>query len=359
MTDNFKKYTRNELLEVTRIRKYETKIGEVADCFRNAQQSLEEALSETDAAYVVIGIPEDAGVRANYGIAGTASLWPSFLQSFLNIQSNSYMEGHSLFLAGAFDFSKEMNLVNAMAPDAEERIKALNSLVEKIDDAVEEKVKVICRSGKIPVMIGGGHNNAYGAIKGAAKGLHAIEAIPLAQISAINLDAHTDYRMKEGRHSGNAFRYADSDGYLNKYFVIGPHENYLQQYIIDDMVSSPFMDFISFEDIFIKEKKNFMQAVAHATGFVEDNYTGIELDMDAIHHVLSSAMTPSGITALLARKFLHFVATDCKVAYLHICEGAITLANGTVENSTGKLVSYFVSDFIKSHFEANQNGFRK
>lgn len=359
MTDNFKKYTRSELLTATRIRKYETKLGEVVHCFGNHDQTLEEALGQSKATYVVIGIPEDAGIRANYGIAGAATLWPSFLTSFLNLQSNRYLNGDAIFFAGAFDFSKELNLVNATAPDNEERIKALNILVEKIDNAVEEKIKIICRSGKIPILIGGGHNNAYGAIKGAAKGLYALEAIPLAQISVINLDAHTDYRMQEGRHSGNAFRYADNDGYLNRYFVIGPHENYLQEYIIKDMVSSPFLDFISFEDIFIKEKKNFMQAVAHATGFVEDNYTGIELDLDAITNVLTSAMTPSGITALMARKFLHFVATDCKIAYLHICEGAIRLADGAMDNNTGKLVSYLLSDFVKSHSEANQNGLIK
>lgn len=356
MRDNFKKFTRGVLLSLTHLRKYETKTGETIQCFENDKLSLEEALAHTSASYVIIGIPEDAGVQANFGIAGTQTLWPSFLQSFLNMQNNRYLDGKLIFLAGAFDFSKELNLIKATAPDPEEKIRVLNSLVEFIDIAVEEQVKIISRAGKIPILVGGGHNNAYGAIKGAAKGLHSIDAIPLAQISAINLDAHTDYRMREGRHSGNAFRYADADGYLNRYFVIGPHENYLQEYVIKDMESSPFFDFVSFEDIFIRERKNFMQAVVHATGFVEDNYTGIELDMDSITNVLSSAMTPSGVTSVMARRFLHFVATDCRIAYLHICEGASSLANGLIDPGAGKLVSYLVSDFIKSHFDANHNG---
>lgn len=355
--DNFKKYTRESLLSVTHIRKYETKIGEIAQCFQNKDQSFEEALSRSEAPYVILGIPEDAGVQANQGIAGAQSLWQPFVQSFANLQHNRYLDGTRIFMAGAFDFTDELNLIKATAPDAGEKMLALSSLVEKMDDLVEEKIKIICRSGKIPVIIGGGHNNAYGAIKGAAKGLHAIEAIPLAQISAINLDAHTDYRMREGRHSGNAFRYADGDGYLNRYFVIGTHENYLQEYVLHDMDESPFLDYISYEDIFIREVKNFMQAVAHATGFVEDNFTGIEMDLDAIEGTLSSAMTPAGISTLMARKFIHFVATDCKIAYLHICEGATALANGITDNTTGKLVSYLVSDFIKSHSEANKNGF--
>ncbi len=353
MRDNFKKFTREVLLSYTHLRKYETKIGETIQCFDNDRFTLEEALANSPSPYVILGIPEDAGVQANFGISGTQTLWPSFLQSFLNLQNNRYLDGRLIFLAGAFDFSEELNLIKATAPDPEEKIRVLNSLVEYIDVAVEEKVKIITRAGKIPILIGGGHNNAYGAIKGAAKGLHSIDAIPLAQISVINLDAHTDYRIQEGRHSGNAFRYADGDGYINRYFVIGPHENYLQEYVIRDMESSPFLDYISFEDIFVRERQNFMQAVVHATGFVEDNYTGIELDMDAITNVLSSAMTPSGVNSVMARRFLHFVATDCKIAYLHICEGASSLANGLIDPGVGKMVSYLVSDFIKSHFDAN------
>ncbi|HUS03479.1 MAG TPA: arginase family protein, partial [Chitinophagaceae bacterium] len=202
---------------------------------------------------------------------------------------------------------------------------------------------------KIPVIIGGGHNNAYPAIKGAAKGLHKAELIPLAQINCINLDAHADYRLIEGRHSGNAFRYADEDGYLNKYCIIGVHENYLQQNVIFDIVNNPFVDFISYEDIFIHEKKNFIQAIAHATGFTEETYTGIELDLDSIEGVLTSALTPSGISPLHARQYLNFVATDAKVAYLHINEGATRTEDDAEDTSTGKLISYLVSDFIKAH----------
>ena len=214
---------------------------------------------------------------------------------------------------------------------------------------VEELVKIIVTGKKIPILIGGGHNNAYPAIKGAAKGLHKMDLIPLAQINCINLDAHTDYRPLEGRHSGNPFRYADEDGYLNKYCVVGIHENYLQQNVWIDIVNNPFMDCITFEDIFIHEKRSFIQAVSHATGFTEDNYTGIELDLDSIEHVLSSASTPCGLSSLHARQYLNFVAMDSKVAYLHICEGATKLSTGVTNSSTGKLISYLVSDFIKAN----------
>jgi len=64
---------------------------------------------------------------------------------------------------------------------------------------------------------------------------------------------------------------------------------------------------------------------------------------------LSSAITPSGISPLHARQYLTLAARDSQVAYVHICEGATRLNDGRTNETTGKLISYLVSDFIKSH----------
>jgi formiminoglutamase len=347
MPAHFKRYEKQDIISLTHTRKYETKLGEIILC--EGSGDFEKTIAATKAKYIVFGIPEDIGVKANLGKGGAASSWFSFLDAFLNIQSNDCLSGDNIFLAGHFDFSDAQRLINVNAATDGEKIMAYRSFVSKIDDAVEEMVKIITQCQKIPVIIGGGHNNAYPAIKGAAKGLYKAELLSLAQINCINLDAHMDYRPIEGRHSGNPFRYADEDGYLNKYCVIGVHENYLQQNVWIDIVNNPFTDFITYEDIFIHEKKSFIQSVAHATGFTEDNYTGIELDLDAIENTLSSASTPSGISSLNARQYLNFVAMDAKIAYVHICEGATKLDTGETSSSTGKLISYLVSDFVKAH----------
>jgi formiminoglutamase len=129
------------------------------------------------------------------------------------------------------------------------------------------------------------------------------------------------------------------------------HENYIQQNVWLDIANNPFFDFITYEDIFLHEKRNFIQSVAHATGFVDDDYTGIELDLDCIEYILSSATTPSGITPIHARQYLNFAAVDTKTAYLHICEGASFLTDGRKSDSVGKLISYLVSDFVKAKNE--------
>ncbi|HWJ26302.1 MAG TPA: arginase family protein, partial [Flavisolibacter sp.] len=175
------------------------------------------------------------------------------------------------------------------------------------------------------------------------------QRIPLAQINCINLDAHTDYRPAEGRHSGNAFRYAEDDGFLQKYCVVGIHENYLPQNVWVDLVNNPFLDCITYEDIFIHEKRTFRQAVSHAIDFTNDLYSGIELDLDCIEDILSSAHTPSGLRTLHARQYINLCAAHAKACYLHICEGAANMSNGQSNDLTGKLISYLVTDFIKMY----------
>ncbi|MGB4844743.1 MAG: arginase family protein, partial [Ferruginibacter sp.] len=336
---HFKFYSKEDILSLTRVRRFETRMGERLQ-FLKPDSEWPEVLQESDAKYVLLGIPEDFGVKANYGVGGTETAWLSFLNAFLNTQSNDYLTGENTLLLGHFDFGDIKFLIENNAYNAEEKINAYRHALNIIDEEVEDILKVIASAKKIPIVIGGGHNNAYPIIKGVAKGLHKAELIPLSQINCINLDAHADYNVADGRHSGNAFRYAEEDGYLGKYCMIGLHENYLAQSILMDIHNNPFIDYITYEEIFIHERKNFIQAVAHATGFTEDSYSGIEIDLDCIENTLSSSLTPSGISPLLARKYITFTAQDSKVAYLHISEGATQLADGRKNESTGKLISY-------------------
>ena len=344
---HLKVYTKQDVLSLTKLRRFETKLGEQL-LILNERGDIEQTLKETTAKYVLFGIPEDLGAKGNYGIGGADTLWIPFLQSLLNIQSNDFFDGGELLLIGHFDFGDMQYLIDTTAKGEDEKIEAYRHAVNTIDDEVEHLANMITSAKKIPIVVGGGHNNSYPLIKGAAKGWHKAGVIPLAQINCVNLDAHADYRPMEGRHSGNSFRYAEEDGYLQKYCVVGLHENYLPQNVWMDMVNNPFIDCITFEDIFVHEKRTFMQAVSHATDFTEDLITGIDIDLDAIQNTLSSAMTPVGINPIHARQYVSYAASECKPAYLHICEGATRLNDGRTDATSGKLISYLVSDFIKA-----------
>lgn len=350
--NHFKFFSKKDILSLTKVRRYETKIGERIQHLRH-HADWPEALVESPAKYVMLGIPEDIGVKANMGMGGADTNWVPFLSSFLNQQSNDFFTGESILLLGHFDFGDMKYLIETNASDPEERIIAYRHAVHTLDEEIEVLIKTIAAAGKIPLVIGGGHNNAYPLIKGVSKGLYKTDVLPLAQINCINLDTHADFQPMEGRHSGNGFRYAEADGFLGKYCIVGLDENHIPQTVLHEIHENPFIKYSSFEDIFLYERLNFIQAVAQATGFTEDNYTGVEIDLDAIEYALCSNHSPSGITLLQARQFVHFVGTDAKVAYLHIAEGASQLGDGEKDEQTGRLISYLVTDFVKANGRVN------
>jgi len=345
---HFRYYSKQDILNITRLRRYESKLGERLKTI-DASADTAAQLKASSAKFVLFGIPEDVGVRANHGIGGADSAWLPFVKSFVNVQGCDRFSGGEMILLGHFDFSDIEELVDLNAKSYDEKIDALRHAVANIiDDEVEEMVKTIVEAGKIPIAIGGGHNNAYPLIRGTAKMLNRLGKTKKPFINVVNVDAHADFRISEGRHSGNPFRYALEESYLHKYAIVGLHENYNSQSMMDDLYSNINIQYSSFEDIFVLEKLNFRQAVGQAFSFTDDEYIGVDLDLDAIRDTLTSAMSPTGITTIHARQYMVFAAANPKIAYLHICEGATKLDDGRVDENTGKLIAYLVSDFVKA-----------
>lgn len=350
---NFIFYTKKSIEEYTNNRAYETKIGETLDVITNAL-SWKKDIENTAADYILFGIPEDIGVIANNGKPGCNTLWQSFVSEFVNTQSNDFFDGTELLLLGYFNFDALKQLIEGNSINDYEKQIAYRHAVVTIDEQVSTLVKTIVQAGKMPIAIGGGHNNAYGMLRGSAKGLVKLDKINLPQINCINVDAHTDYRPLEGRHSGNGFRYAEEDGFLAKYCVLAIHENYLPQNVWLEIVNNPFVDFVSYEDLFINQKQTWQQAIQYAIQFTHETYTGIELDVDAIANTESSAISPTGITALQARQYINTMAKQQNIAYLHIAEG-----QHIHNQQTAKLVAYLVIDFVKQNLLAHEETIHK
>jgi formiminoglutamase len=300
-------------------------------------------LKSCESKYVLFGIPEDIGVRANYGRPGTASAWNSAIQSIANIQHNRFCKGNQILILGHLNVVEEMKEVECLDfNDIDDRSK-LSQLVEKIDKEVSHLICKIIKAGKIPIVIGGGHNNSYGNIKGAAlaKG---------RPINAINFDAHSDFRILEGRHSGNGFSYAYEEGFLKKYFIFGLHENHTSKSVLDIIKKLEHrVRYNTYDCINVRKQKDFYQEMIEAHEFINNDFYGIEIDLDAIPNIASSAMTLSGFSIEELRCFITFFAQHKNATYIHICEGAPDLDNGKNNHLIGKLIGYLVTDFIKSY----------
>jgi len=340
--EKLKIFSINDLAKITNHRSGEIKFGEKMIVIPKDTEPFA-FLKTSKAKYVLFGIPEDIGVRANFGRPGAASAWDSAIKSISNIQHNRFCKGNQLVVLGKLDLSEEMKEVeNLDFNNVNDRSK-LSQLVGKIDKEVSHIIFKIIQAGKIPIIIGGGHNNAYGNIKGAAlaKG---------KPINAINFDAHSDFRILEGRHSGNGFSYAYEEGFLKKYFIFGLHENYTSKSVLDIIKKiDDRVRYNTYDSINIRKEKNFDQEMILAYDYIRNDSYGIEIDLDAIPNIASSAMTLSGFSIEELRQFISLFAKNKNATYLHICEGAPDLGEEKNNHLIGKLIGYLVTDFIKSN----------
>ena len=331
----FDKTTLNELLNK---RLGESKFGEHIQILTSIF-NIYEQLVNLDVIYVIIGLPEDVGVIANYGKTGTSKAWDSTLKVLLNIQSNEFTRADKVLILGHLDFTAEMLKVHELDLTKKKSINKARKIVSEIDKHVTYIIQLIVSAGKKPIIIGGGHNNAYGNIKGASLALKK-------PINAINFDAHSDFRPEEGRHSGNGFSYAYAEGFLKNYFVFGLQRNYTSDKLFKTLKKLKLVKYNMFEDLAVIKELKFKEELERALIHVNNNPFGIEVDCDAIENIPSSAMTPSGFSVNKARSFVTFFGKQKNASYIHVCEAAPSKKN---ETQVGKLITYLIADFINAH----------
>lgn len=321
---------RNSIDHLISKREGETKLGECIQTISNFSVS---DLSSSNASFVLLGIVEDIGPRANFGRAGASTAWDAFLPKFVNIQSNRFFKGDECILLGKLSLNHlcDSNDIND-----------LRSATKAIDEVVSKILSIIYSANKIPIVIGGGHNNSYNNIKALA------QVNPDIDVNCINLDPHADFRALEGRHSGNGFSYAFAEGHLKKYAIVGLHENYNSEQMFRELDKKE-ISYTTYEDIFIRNLISFKAATEKALYTINQSKYGIEIDLDAIENIASSAQTPSGVSVSETRQFIHHAADHENAAYIHLCEGAPSLS--PQPDQVGKLLAYLVSDFIKSRKE--------
>jgi len=336
--DFVKVYSKEIIKSATRKRSGEIKIGEKVSI---VSTNWREDLEKLHCKFVLVGIPEDIGVRANYGRGGANTAFKPALESFLSQQSNQFCSGESVCILGEVMVDDLMEKAEKLNGKTKNEIDQLRTLTSEIDKRVSEVIQQIGASGKIPVIIGGGHNNSYGNIKGTSIALNK-------KINVINCDPHLDFRPLEGRHSGNGFSYAFEEGFINRYSVFAMHEQYNNSSALEKFRDIPEqLYYNTYESVFVREELEYKTALKQSIGFAKNEACGIEIDLDAITNVPSSAKTSSGISPVQARQFVYQSAKDLEALYLHIAEGAPVLSHIKADNKTGKLIAYLITDFIK------------
>jgi formiminoglutamase len=133
---------------------------------------------------ILVGFPQDDGVRRNHGRPGAAQA-PNVIRRFL-----SGLAPWDPITDADLTQSPPLDLGN---------VRIVGGL-EDTQTALGEVVGAILQSGAVPIVLGGGHETAYGHFLG-----YVAAEVP---VGFVNLDAHLDLRPAvDGRgHSGSSFR---------------------------------------------------------------------------------------------------------------------------------------------------------
>lgn len=290
-----------------------------------ASESIEKSLAVFQGQYVILGVEEDIGPRANLGNSGAIYAFKSFLNRFLNMQDNRFINLNNVMMLG-----------RVKAETLETGFAKRRQNVAELDAYLIDILLKVYAAGKIPILVGGGHNNAYPLIAAHHKS-------KMQAIDVLNLDAHADFRPLEGRHSGNAFSYAMQEKMIKSYTIHGLHSAYCNEEMLDELdINSA--QYTRFED-YLDGNRNLSD---DATEYARKNQNaafGIELDMDAIAFMPSSAYTPSGWSINEARLWLRNLTRENVPAYLNLTEGSCEL-NTWSDAILGKTLAYLIYDLI-------------
>jgi formiminoglutamase len=135
---------------------------------------------------VLIGFPQDEGVRRNFGRPGAAAA-PTAIRIWLQ-------------RLPAGDAGENVDLAACPLLDAGDV--GIWGGLEESQEALAAVVHEVLARGAVPIILGGGHETAYGHYLGYVRGGR--------RVGVINLDAHLDVRpcLPAGGHSGSPFRQA-------------------------------------------------------------------------------------------------------------------------------------------------------
>ncbi|MDT0190316.1 formimidoylglutamase [Rothia terrae] len=249
--------------------------AEHARIHTNVKPLAETSLGECDA--VFIGFSSDEGVRRNSGRDGAAT-GPDALRTALG----------SLALAKAPKSTRVTDLALADAGTI-----VVDTDLEDGHRKLAEAVATAIDAGTLPVVLGGGHEVAFGTYSGVAGSrLRAHNGKPRT-VGILNLDAHFDLRQADRPTSGTPFKQAlDAErahATNAKYAVIGISEASNTQ-VLFDTAQEYGVKYLLDEECTVSNKEHIETFVRWFIESVDIVYLTLDLD------VLPAANAP-GVSA--------------------------------------------------------------
>ncbi|MEM5986906.1 formimidoylglutamase [Corynebacterium hesseae] len=281
---------------------------------------LDVAKPQAEPGVALLGFASDEGVERNHGRPGAAA-GPAALRSALG--SLALHHTHPLYDAGT---------ITTQGTD-------LEGSHERLSDAVES----LSRAGHLPIILGGGHETAFGSHRGAFRAQGPLQII--------NLDAHFDLRTANVPTSGTPFKQIselvgreDFD-----YSVLGISRPNNTPVLFDE-ASALGVTVVLDEELLSMDRAGLRATVERICTGAKPIHLSIDLD------VLPAAQAPGvsapaglGVPVNIIRELALAIAATGRLALVDVVELNPTF---DIDAHTAKLAARLIDDIVTAHFSA-------
>jgi formiminoglutamase len=269
---------------------------------------------------VILGCPQDEGVRRNNGRAGAALGPPAIREQFYKLTP--------------FNIKKRIFDIGDVI---------VRGNLESTHETHFEVVSQVLRDGKRLIVLGGGNDISY------PDGCAMAEVFGPEWWIGVNIDSHLDVRIADQRNSGTPYRQLLEEGrLLPQYFYEVGYQTHLCSPVYYDYIRSLGVHRISLEllrsraeaDLELKEgiKQNFI-------GHSHSLNTFFGFDMDAVRSADAPGTSAPSPLGLRNSEFIQLVKYAASLANTKIIEFSEMNPKYDIDNRTAKLVAIAMHRF--------------
>jgi formiminoglutamase len=269
---------------------------------------------------VILGCPQDEGVRRNGGRAGAAEAPDKIREQFYRLTTNNIRR--KIFDLGDVAFGRSL---------------------EETHDTITAVVTQILKNGKRLIVLGGGNDISY------ADGVAMAEVFGPEWWLGVSVDSHLDVRIADMRNSGTAYRQLLDGGHLRAdYFYEVGYQSHLCSPVYYNYIRDLGVNRISLELLRSREEgdQELKEMIRQKfIGHSESLNTFFGFDMDAVRASDAPGTSAPSPLGLRAGEFIQLVKYAASLANTRIIEFTEVNPRFDIDDRTTKLVAIGIHRF--------------
>ena len=270
---------------------------------------------------VIIGCPQDEGVRRNNGRVGAAEAPNAIRRQFYKLTP--------------FNIKKRICDVGDVK---------IGSTLEETHDTHCEVVKQILKDGKRAIVLGGGNDVSY------PDGVAMAEVFGPETWIGINVDAHLDVRIAEQRNSGTPYRQLLEEGHLRpQYFYEVAYQSHFASPVYYKYLRDLGVHRISLELLRSREEPDMEikdQIRQRFIGQSSSLNTFFGFDLDSVRCADAPGTSAPSPLGLRAGEFITLVKYAASLANTKVVEFSEVNPKYDIDDRTTRLVAIAMHRFI-------------